>query len=338
MKGIKIPVFLIITAFALSCSTPVYDSVMTVNGEVRADKLGATLAHEHVLVDFIGAEQADPVRHNRDSAFTIILPHIEKVRDHGIKTFVDCTPRFLGRDPLLLKMLADATGMHFITNTGFYGAGNNKYIPVHVLNMPADAIAAFWIAEFKQGIDGTGIKPGFIKIAVEGETLSDFHKTLVKAAALAHKATGLPIMSHTGKAALAEEQIEILESEGVKAEAFIWTHAHMEKDITKHVEIAKRGAWVSLDGFRGKPEESAELTEMVLNMKINNCAVKLLLSQDAGWYDPEIPDGSNYEEHTLIFDYLIPELNAAGITDADLNRFLNKNPGKAFTVKTRLKE
>lgn len=338
MKGMKIPFFVLLTLLAFSCTSPVYDSVVTVNGEVRADKLGATLAHEHVLVDFIGAEHADPVRHNRDSAFAIILPHIEKIRDHGIKTFVDCTPRFLGRDPLLLKMLADATDMNFITNTGFYGAGNNKYIPEHVLNMPAEAIAAFWIAEFKQGIDGTGIRPGFIKIAVEGESLSDFHKTLVKAAALAHIATGLPIMSHTGKANLALEQIQILEAEGVKAEAFIWTHAHMEKDLSKHVEIAKMGAWVSLDSFRGKPEEIKEMTEMVVNMKKNNCAVKLLLSQDAGWYDPEIPDGSNYQEHTLIFDYLVPELNAAGITDADLNRFLNKNPGKAFTVKTRLKE
>jgi phosphotriesterase-related protein len=334
----KILLFFLVSVLAFSCSTPVYDTVVTVGGEVRADKMGATLAHEHVLVDFIGAAQADPVRHNRDSAFSIILPHIEKIRDHGIKTFVDCTPRFLGRDPLLLKMLSDATGMHFITNTGFYGAVNNKYIPEHVLNMPAEAIAAFWIAEFKQGIDGTGIRPGFIKIGVDGETLSDFHKTLVTAAALAHKATGLTIMSHTGKANLAREQLDILEAQGVKAEAFIWTHAYLEKDLSKHVEIAKTGAWVSIDGFRGNPEEITELTEMVVNMKKNNCAVKLLLSQDAGWYDPEFPDGSNYTEHTLIFDKLIPELNAAGITDADLNRFLNKNPGKAFTVKFRIKE
>lgn len=319
-----------------ACTAETPDKVITVTGEIRPDKLGTTLSHEHVLVDFTGAELQGNPDYDNDAAFRVILPHVTEIFNLGVKTFVDCTPKYLGRNPLLLKRLSEETGMNFITNTGFYGALDNKYIPEPVLNMPAEAIAAFWIAEFKQGIDGTGIHPGFIKIGVNPGPLSDFHKVLVRAAALAHKATGLTVMSHTGPSQAAFEQLEILAQEGVKADAFIWTHAHSEKDMSKHVEAAKAGAWISLDGFWGGADKAAEIAEMVVNMKKYNVLHRLLLSQDAGWFDPEHPDGSNYQPHTPLFEELIPALNRAGITDADLHKILGVNPGKAFTVRIRV--
>lgn len=119
---------------------------------------------------------------------------MRKLKEYGVVSFVECTPNFLGRDVILLKRLADSTGINILTNTGFYGAQNNKSIPEHVLDMPAEAIAKFYIAEFEQGIEGTGIRPGFIKTAVDRKPLSEFHAKLIKAAVIAHKATGLTIM------------------------------------------------------------------------------------------------------------------------------------------------
>lgn len=334
----KACMFLFLVLAAGGCITETPDMVITVTGEISPDKLGVTLPHEHVLVDFIGAEFSEQARYNRDDAFQVILPHIVEIRNLGVKTFVECTPKYLGRDPLLLKSLSEATGVQFITNTGFYGAGQNKFIPEPVLRMPAEAIAAFWIAEFRQGIDGTGIRPGFIKIGVDRSSLSDFHRTLVRAAALAHKATGLTIMSHTGPALPAFEQLGILEQEGVTPNAFIWTHAQDEKDPAKHVEAAGRGAWISLDAFGRGPDKVREIVGMVVNLKKNNVLHKLLLSQDTGWFDPDKPGGENYQPHTQIFEELIPALNQAGITDADIHKVLEVNPGKAFTVRYRVKE
>ena len=133
-----------------ACTAEIPDKVITVTGEIRPDKLGTTLSHEHVLVDFTGAELHGNTNYDTDSAFRVILPHVTEIFNLGVKTFVDCTPKYLGRNPLLLKRLSEETGMNFITNTGFYGAMDNKYIPEPVLNMPAEAIAAFWIAEYKQ--------------------------------------------------------------------------------------------------------------------------------------------------------------------------------------------
>jgi phosphotriesterase-related protein len=40
----------------ISCSTKKDGLIMTVNGPVSSGKMGVTLTHEHILVDFIGAD------------------------------------------------------------------------------------------------------------------------------------------------------------------------------------------------------------------------------------------------------------------------------------------
>ena len=164
-----------------ACNRGNVGKIITVKGTISPEQMGFTLPHEHVLVDFIGADSAEPPRYNRDAALKVILPQILKLQQYGVKTFVECTPRFLGRDPLLLKQLSDSTGIRFLTNTGFYGAMKNKFIPDSIQQMQPEKIASFWISEFKNGIGTTGIKPGFIKIAVERSSLSEFHARLARA-------------------------------------------------------------------------------------------------------------------------------------------------------------
>ncbi len=327
---------LFILLAVIACQTPHEGTIMTVNGKIHPAGMGLTLHHEHVLVDFIGADSVEPPRYNRKEALEVILPHIRKLHEHGVKTFVEVTPRYLGRDVRLLRQLADSTGITFITNTGYYGAMENKFIPAKVMNLSATEIASLWIDEARNGIDGTGIFPGFIKIGVDRKPLSDFHRTLARAAAITHKATGLTIMSHTGPFTGAFQQLEILKEEGVMPDAFIWTHAHNEKDSTKHVEAAKMGAWVAFDAFRGGEKQRFEFVHFILNMKQHNCLHRLLLSHDAGWFDPAQPDGKNYAPHTALFELLIPALKEAGITPEELDLIMVKNPAEALTVRKRI--
>ena len=309
--------------------------IITVNGEIPARKLGKTLEHEHVLVDMNRGENDQPEAYSMDEAVKHVLPHLEKLKEFGINSFVECTPAYLGRDVHLLKRLSEETGIQFITNTGFYGAQNNRFIPEYVLKMTPTMIATFWIAEFEQGIEGTGIKPGFIKIAVNRKPLSDFHATLARAAALTHKATGLTIMSHTGPATAAFQQLEILQEEGVSPEAFIWTHASEEKEWSQLVKAAKMGVWVSFDKY-GWNEALVEMYPKLLKyMKTNGVLNKVLISQDSGWFDPGQPE-QPFKSYTAIFEELIPNLEKQGFTDDDIELLLVKNPANAFTVKKRL--
>lgn len=302
--------------------------LMTVTGAIPVSSMGKSLIHEHLLVDFIGADKTGYERWNREEVIKKVLPHLQEAKKAGVQTFFDCTPAFLGRDPRLLKELAQQTGLHIITNTGYYGAVNNKYLPAWAHTETAEQLAQRWIKEFKEGIEDTGIKPGFIKISVNEGKLSGLHRKLVQAAAITHKATGLTICSHTGKAPAAFEQLEVLQEMNVSANAFVWVHAQAEKDKDLHIKAAKLGAWVSLDGIGwGNFEDYADSIIRLKEADLLHC---VLISHDAGWYRPGEPEGGTFTGFTNIFIQLLPLLQQKGCTTTDHEQLLIKNPAVAF--------
>jgi phosphotriesterase-related protein len=315
---------------------------MTVNGPVPSSQTGMTLEHEHILVDFIGADSTGYFRWDRKEVITKALPHIRDIKKRGINTFIECTPAYLGRDPLLLKELSEQTGLNFITNTGYYGARNNLFVPESFYASGTQEIAEIWIKEFETGIEDTGIRPGFIKIAVDpADTLSPEHRKIITAAALAHLKTGLTIASHTGPEKPAFEQISILKEYNVHPSAFIWVHAQ-SGTIESNITAAKEGTWISLDNVRarpdltpGAPNSISWYVDRILRLKKEGLLGKVLISHDSGWYDPAKAEGGTFNGFTDIFDFLIPALKEKGLTDSDIDQILVKNPQKAFTVKIR---
>src|SRR5215510_5325552 len=67
------------------------EMVMTVNGPINAQQMCFTLTHEHVMADFIGAEQYSKSRYNANEVFETALPFIKDVKAKGVDTFIDCT-------------------------------------------------------------------------------------------------------------------------------------------------------------------------------------------------------------------------------------------------------
>jgi phosphotriesterase-related protein len=308
--------------------------VYTVNGPIEKSKLGSALIHEHILVDFIGADKINYSRWNRDEVAEKVLPFLQEVRQAGIKSFFDCTPAFLGRDVSLLKELSAKSGLNIITNTGYYGAVNKKYLPVWAFHETAEQLAARWINEFENGIEGTAIKPGFIKISVDANLpLAEIDAKLVKAAAITHRKTGLTICSHTGPAKAAFAQLEIIEKEGVKPDAFVWVHAQAEEDKTYLIKAAKAGAWVSLDGIGWGDFDN--YTDSLIKLKNEGQLNRVLISHDAGWYKPDEDKGGEFKGYTNIFKELIPRLRNNGFNDSDINQLLVLNPAEALSIYVR---
>ena len=119
--------------------------------------MGLTLIHEHILVDFIGADSTGYHRWDKDLVVQRVLPFLEEIKSKGVKTIIECTPSYLGKDPVLLHKLTDLTGIRFITNTGYYGAVGEKYLPKHAFTESAEELAKRWIREYEEGIEDTGI-------------------------------------------------------------------------------------------------------------------------------------------------------------------------------------
>ncbi|HUV00283.1 MAG TPA: hypothetical protein VMW32_04900 [Bacteroidales bacterium] len=334
--------FLLFGIIIIACKSKSEEFIMTVNGPVSPSEMGYTLEHEHVLVDFIGADSINSTRWNREEVIAKALPFLLQLKEKNIKTFIECTPAYLGRDPVLLKELSRETDLNFITNTGYYGARKNFFIPKSFYSSDASEIATIWINEFENSIEGSGVKPGFIKIAVDPtDSLSAEHRKIITAAGLAHLKTGLVIASHTGPEKPAFEQISILKEMGIDPSAFIWIHAQGGTSES-NIKAAEQGAWISLDNVRsrpglepGAPNSIGWYADRIMELKNNGLLNKVLISHDSGWYDPAKPEGGTFNGFTDIFDFLIPELKSRGMTDSDIEQIMVKNPAEAFKIKIR---
>ncbi len=307
--------------------------VMTVLGPIPPGEMGATLSHEHVLVDFIGADKVDRGRYDADEVFKIALPHLRRIREQGVRTLVECTPAYLGRDPALLRRLAESSGLHLLTNTGYYGANGGKHLPPHARTEDADSLAARWLREWNEGIEGTGIRPGFVKIGTDAGPLPEVNRNLLRAAARVHRESGLTIAAHTGDGRAAIEQLDLLREEGVHASAFLWVHANAERDAALHAEAAGRGAWVEFDGVGPKAIDAH--IKLVLTMKECGLLGRVLLSHDAGWYHVGEPGGGEFRPFDTLMADFVPALRKAGITEAEVHRLTVENPRDAFTIRVR---
>jgi phosphotriesterase-related protein len=308
---------------------------MTVRGWIDASDMGLTLPHEHALVSFqTYAEWArQPHAYDRDEVVRIVLPRLRRLRDLGCRTFVDATPMNVGRDPALLRRLSEESGLHVLTPTGNYAARENSFLPPHVFSISAESLADRWIREFADGIDGTGIRPGFIKLGFNGRALSEVERKLIHAAALTHRATGLVIGAHTGPAVAALEQLAVLEREGVHPSAWIWIHAQGEPDSDRHIAAARRGAWISLDGIDRSSLERH--VGFVTRLRDAGVLDRVLISQDAGWYDVGQAGGHMSRSYEVLFTDFLPALRARGFSAAEVDTLLVRNPAEAFVVSVR---
>ena len=313
--------------------------LITVNGPLVPEDMGLTLIHEHVLVDWVGADSTGYHRWDREEVVARALPYFEELKEYGVQTFLDCTPAYLGRDPWVLKALSDRTGIHILTNTGYYGSGNNKFVPQSAREATPGEIAEVWIREFREGIDGSGIRPGFMKISVENrDTLSAMHEKLVRAAALTHLETGMAIVSHTGGDGPALAQLAVLNEMGVSPEAFVWTHAQ-GGTLEGYLQAARLGAWISLDHITaGGPNGDGNIdwyVQTLSELKARGMLDHILLSHDAGWYNVGQENGGAYRGYTDLFTDLLPRLRARGFSQADLDLLLKENPAKAYALRPR---
>ena len=318
--------------------------VMTVGGPVDARDLGVTLAHEHAFADLrpYDEQARDPLDLDPEAVVAVVLPYLEEIRALGVRTFVDATAVGLGRRPDVLRRLAEASGLHVVTTTGAYLAAGGRFIPPYVRTASADALARRWVGEWERGIGGTDVRPGLVKIGVEGGPLTDLEATVVRAAARTHRETGLLIAAHVGPwgepapgalSASAVAQLDLLEAEGVGPSAWVWVHAQNEADGEQHVRAARRGAWVSFDGYR--PGDEARYVALVTRMRDAGLLGRVLVSQDAGWYSADEPGGGDFAPYAPLVTTLVPALRRGGLGDAEVNALLVRNPAEALAIRTR---
>ncbi len=351
------------------------DAVMSVTGPVPGDRLGVVLTHEHLMSDsrhyYVASD--DPVLARMGEASVgmgslhLLRRNLFAVRDNlllddvavaveevatfgalGGGTIVDTTPPDAHRDPLVLREIAERTGLTIVMGSGHY------IHPVHPASLehePVGSIADRLIAEIEGGVEDTGIRPGVIGELGTWHPLHPREERVLRAAARAQRATGLAISVHVHIAARAGLHVlDVLESAGADLTRVIMGHldiafGHLdttEDEVLRyHRTIAARGAYVEYDTWGTEvfaPRSPvtppfwtpSDLTRAraVAQLVADGHGDRLLLSHDVFTKSQLLRYGGFGYGHILRDSQ--HRLREVGLGETDIERILVENPRRVL--------
>jgi phosphotriesterase-related protein len=291
---------------------------------------GLILPHEHLFTDLRGPEAEGHGKADEKDFVRVMKPLVTAAREAGVSTMVECTTIGVGRNIPFIANLGRDVGIHIVVPTGVYGRAN--YAPKKYAEMSEDELARWMMEEIVVGIEGTPLRAGFIKTASSEKELRPVEEKFLRASARASKQTGAAIASHTTTGAVARKQAEIIDSMGVPLKRFIWVHAQAEQDSNLHQELARRGVYIELDSIGNSNEEDEKIFKIIRLLADAGFADQILISQDAGWYNPGQPNGGKQRGYTGLVTTFLPKLKKGGFPDTFLRKLTHENPFNAFSV------
>jgi phosphotriesterase-related protein len=304
--------------------------IHTIRGPIEIDSLGLILPHEHLFTDLRGPWVPDYAQAEPSEVVKVVEPYLAAASAAGATALVECSTVGVGRNLPVLQSLADVTSIHIIAPTGVY---RDAYIPEPLREIREQDLAELWTTELTEGIEGTSIRAGFIKLAMSDDGPTALEIRNLKAAAKASQKTGAVIASHTIGGKVARREMDVLEEAGLDLHRFIWVHAQTEPDISNLEEAARRGAYIELDSVGAPYQSQTELLETTIALVEAGFADHLLLSHDAGWFNPARQDGlpdEGFRGYTALARDFLPGLLKRGIREEQIRLITVNNPVKAF--------
>jgi phosphotriesterase-related protein len=309
-------------------------AVETVNGPIDVEELGFTLIHEHFRTADEGVRFQFPHLYDGQAEWDAAIADANAVKGHGVKTVVEPSALFLTRDVAFSKRVADESGLQIVLATGVY---TYDHLPQPLMNRSEDQLADIFVHEIEHGIQDTAIKPAFIKCAADEPGLTPNVEKVHRAAARASNRTGKPIMAHSRPASgTGPEQMRIFAEEGVDPGKVQVAHTGDTDDLDYIERLLETGCWIGMDRYGLDlflPIEPRNAT--VLALLERGYADRMFLSQDycssIDWFPIEVQQYLKENEvpkwsMTLLFEEVIPELKARGMTDEQLDQMMVENP------------
>ncbi len=317
--------------------------INSVLGPISPSKLGPTFMHEHFAFAYPGwYADATIAPYDFKALLKTDTEVIKTAQKYGIKTIVDATPNDTGgRDPELYKALAQKTGINIICSTGLYT--DQEGAPTYFKSMrwgvdTSKMISEIMIREITMGIGNSGVLAGVIKVG-SSPKMTAHEEAVHKAAVIAQKATGVPIITHTQGPTGGVEQADFLKKQGVDCTQVMIGHVSNSKDIGYHKAILERGVYIAFDRigldiitpFDVNVKNVAELCKLGFSDKI-------MLSHDTVnvWLGRMTPIPEQYQagfknwhiDH--IHKDFIPAIKEKGVTDEQIKQMMEINPKNLF--------
>lgn len=310
--------------------------VRTVLGDLPSVQMGVTYAHEHLII-----EESFPTLANPD----FLLNDVDKVSEEltrvyqaGGRTMVDTMPANCGRNVLKLAEVSRRTGIQIIAPTGihleqYYSRSHWRY------QYSEDQLARLFIADVEQGIDRydytgpvverTAHRAGMVKLATGDDPITPHQELIFRAVVNTHRATGVPILTHTNAGLHAIQQAEQFDTLGADLGHVVISHVDRRTDVAYHRDLLQTGVRVEYDSaFRWKPGEengTYALLEAVLPVFPNQITVGMDAARNTYWQSYGGKPGLTY-----LLTTFRDELNRRGLGDY-WQRLMIDNPAALYS-------
>jgi phosphotriesterase-related protein len=308
-------------------------TVNTVSGPIDTVDLGFTLMHEHILVHERGVRENFPV-FDRAAELEKAVQKLKDVQTRGVKTIVDLTPGDWRDIPFVQEAVAQS-GMQVIVATGIYWEVPHYFSAQS--GRSVEYITELFVRDIGDGIMDTGVKAGIIKCATDQPGVTPDVERILRASAKAHRATGVPISTHTHPAShVGLKQQDVFESEGVDLSRVVIGHSGDSEDTDYLKKLCDRGSFIGMDRFGVDIFlPTAQRIATIAKMCEMGYAGQMVLSHDAAcyfsWADPVLMASVVPNWHfNHIPDDVIPALREAGVSDADIQAMTVDNPRRVF--------
>ena len=309
--------------------------INSVLGPMDTADMGFTLSHEHVLVSSAGIQQIYPEFIDRDGTIARGIDDLKAAHAEGLRTIVDVTTIDLGRDIRMLEEVSRGSGVNIICATGTW-----RDIPRVFWTATPDDIAPLYIREIQQGIEDTDIKAGVIKVANDMGGVTPEGEIILRAAARAHKATGVPISTHTwAPERVGEQQVAVFEDEGIDLNRVYVGHSNDTDDLDYLIGLLEKGVWIGLDRYPGRPEvlDWEARTQTAYRLIEAGYAHRIMLGHDwsvalliALREARKARDEANPDGYLFITRRVLPRLSELGASDDDIYKVMIDNPRRFF--------
>lgn len=369
--------------------------VMTVCGPIDPQVLGLTSIHEHVLLDcsqdkrnyetsvpketqekFLSGFPKD-IRKNLDSPvqleniglnqanFALMRDNIIMddedwmagelldFKESGGSALVDASAIGLRSNIAGIKRLSQRSGVHIIATTGFY---MQDFIPVQFQDCSVDMYRAFMVAELNDGIAGTDVRPGHIKIAVLDLTDSQIRRLQAGTRAAMETGTSISVHPGTGVGNDGRRIARILIREGLEPERILINHSDgfmVEHDLKKlvlnptcwslnldyHHELLDQGVNLSIDCFGQR--WNLELSDFVTENDWQRLAGLVKLIKEG--YSSQLTLGTDTflkiltrrgggEGYCHITRFVLPTLRRLEVSEYDIFQMTVQMPARLLSI------
>lgn len=312
--------------------------VRTVRGDIAPEEMGFTTAHEHTLSDMgplieavkeykamIPPERLEWKMENakflRDGTALFsddcqigndtewLRAELELFRDRvGGGCVVDASPISLRGDVQKIREASEQTGVHVIVCTGLYYK-DGRAAAYRALS--AQENYDLFRREIDEGIDGTGIRPGFLKCGFNadpknGMRLAQCEWETLEALCQLSAESGMSLHVHSGPGMSAEQVIGIADfalSHGVRADRLNMMHLDqyvrtpydinayirnldmaINVDVTLHKTILDKGCFIGFDAWDSTVSilpSNADRLKALIELLRSGYGAQIVLGHDA---------------------------------------------------------